>query len=97
MISAFVLVITITIGLGSEQKTFQMSFPKESEAECMTDAEKFEVPLPFVTIQAECQPQLAPSPNKDDDILKTQSTWVDDALLISWADLWVERYVAILP
>ena len=97
MISAFVLVITITIGLGSEQKTFRMSFPKESEAECMTDAEKFEVPLPFVTIQAECQPQLAPSPNKDDDILKTQSTWVDDALLISWADLWVERYVAILP
>ena len=38
MTSAFILVITITIGLGSEQKTFQMSFPKESEAECMTEA-----------------------------------------------------------
>ena len=62
----------------------------------MTDAEKFEMPLPFVTIQAQCQPQLAPSPNKDDEILKTQSTWVDDALVISWTNLWVERYVAIL-
>ena len=62
----------------------------------MTDAEKFEMPLPFVTIQAKCQPQLAPSPNKDDEILKTQSTWVDDALVISWTNLWVERYVAIL-
>ena len=71
MTSAFILVITITIGMGSEQKTFQMSFPKENEAECMTDAEKFEVPLPFVSIQAQCQPQLAPSPKKDDDILKT--------------------------
>ena len=71
MISAFVLVITITIGLGSEQKTFQMSFPKESEVECMTDAKKFEVPLPFVAIQAQCQPQVAPSPHKDDEILKT--------------------------
>lgn len=71
MISAFVLVITITIGMGSEQKTFQMSFPKESEAECMTDAERFEEPLPFVSIQAQCQPQLAPSPDKDADILTT--------------------------
>ena len=71
MTSAFILVITITIGLGSEQKTFQMSFPKESEAECMTDAERFEVPLPFVSIQTQCQPQFAPSPNKDDGILKT--------------------------
>ena len=71
MTSAFILVITITLGWGPEQKTFQMSFPKESEAECMTDAEKFEVPLPFVSIQAHCQPQLAPSPNKDEDILKT--------------------------
>ena len=58
MTSAFILVITITLGSGFEQKTFQMSFPKESEAECMTDAEKFELPLPFVTIHAECQPQL---------------------------------------
>ena len=40
MISAFVLVITITIGLGSEQKTFQMSFSKDSEAERLTDAKK---------------------------------------------------------
>ena len=61
MTSAFVLVITITIGLGSEQKTFQMNIPKESEAECMTDAKKFEVPPPFVSIQAQCQPQLAPA------------------------------------
>ena len=71
MTSAFILVITITLGLGTDKQTFQMSFPKETRAECLSDAEKFEVPLPFVTIQAECQPQLAPSPNKDDDILKT--------------------------
>ena len=71
MTSAFILVITITLGLGSDQQTFQMSFPKESQAECMNDAEKFEVPLPFVSIQAECKPQLTPSPRKDDDIQKT--------------------------
>ena len=71
MISAFVLVITITIGLGSEQKTFQMSFPKASEAECLTDAERFEVPLPFVSIQAKCEPTLAPSPDEDKKTINT--------------------------
>ena len=71
MTSTFILVITITLGLGSDQKTFQMSFPKESQAECISDAEKFEVPIPFVSIHAECQTQLAPSPQKDDDIKKT--------------------------
>ena len=71
MTSAFILVITITIGLGSDKQTFQMSFPKETRAECLSDAKKFEVPLPFVSIQAQCQPQVAPSPHKDDEILKT--------------------------
>ena len=65
MTSAFILVITITFELGYDQQALQMSFPKESEAECMTDAEKFEVPLPFVSIQAKCEPTLTPSPNKD--------------------------------
>ena len=71
MISAFVLVITITIGLGSEQKTFQMSFPKESEVECMTDAKKFEVPLPFISIQSKCEPTLSPSPSDNEKTVNT--------------------------
>lgn len=71
MTGAFILVITITLGLGSDQKTFQMSFPKESLAECNKAATKYEVPLPFVSIEAQCQPKLEPSPNKDGDILKT--------------------------
>ena len=70
MTSAFVLVITITLVLGSDQKTFQMSLPKEGLAECNEDAAKYEVPLPFVSIQTECKPQLAPAPKKDDDILR---------------------------
>ena len=52
MTSAFVPIITITLGLGSEHQTVQMSFPKESEAECMTDAERFEVSLLFDTMEA---------------------------------------------
>ena len=71
MTSAFILVITITYGLGSDQQTFQMSFPKESKAACISDAEKFAVPLPFVSIEAECKPQLTPSPREDEDIQKT--------------------------
>ena len=54
MTSAFVLVITITLGMGSDQQTFQISFPKETQAECLNDAEKFEVPLPFISTQAQC-------------------------------------------
>ena len=48
-----------------------MSFPKESKAACISDAEKFAVPLPFVSIEAECKPQLTPSPREDEDIQKT--------------------------
>ena len=71
MTSAFILVITITLGLDSDQQTCQMSFPKESKAECISDAEKFAVPLPFVSIQAECKLKLTPSIREDDDIQKT--------------------------
>ena len=71
MTSAFILLITITFGLGSDQQTFQMSFPKESKAECISDAEKFAVPLPFVSMQAECKALRTPSPREDDDIQKT--------------------------
>ena len=71
MTSAFILVITITFGMGSEQQTLQISFPKETQAECLNDAEKFEAPLPFISTQVQCYPQLAPSPNKDDNTLKT--------------------------
>ena len=71
MTSAFILIITITIGLGSEQKTFQMNFPRETHAECLSDAEKFEVPLPFISIQAKCEPTLTPSPNEDEKTVNT--------------------------
>ena len=71
MTSTSILVITITLGLGSDQQTFQMSFPKETPAECPSDAEKFTVPLPFVSIQTQCKPQLEPTPKKDDYILGT--------------------------
>ena len=71
MTSAFILVITITIGFGSDQQTFQMSFPKEIQAECLSDAEKFEVPLPFVSIQAKCEPTLTPSPDEDEKVVNT--------------------------
>ena len=71
MTSTFILVITITLGLGSDQKTFQMSFPKESFAECSKDAAKYEVPLPFVSIQTQCKPWFAPTPKQDEDILRT--------------------------
>ena len=71
MTSAFILVITITFGLDSDQQTFKMSFPKETQAECLSDAEKFEVPLLFVSIQAECEPTLAPSPDEDKKTINT--------------------------
>ena len=54
MISAFILVITIALGMGSYQQTFQISFPKETQAECLNDAEKFEVLLPFISTRAQC-------------------------------------------
>ena len=38
MTSAFILVITITFGLGSDQQTFQMSFPKpKAKIDWVTD------------------------------------------------------------
>ena len=71
MTSGFILVIIITFGLGSDQQTFQMNFPKETHAECLSDAAKYDVPLPFVSIHTQCKPQFEPTPKKDDDILET--------------------------
>ena len=71
MTSAFVLFITITLGMGFDQQTFQMSFPKETRAECLSDAEKFEAPLPFISIQAKCEPTLSTSPNEDEKTVNT--------------------------
>lgn len=56
MTSDFILIIIVTLGFGDDSQTFQLNFPKASQAECMVDAEKIEQQLPFISIKKKCAP-----------------------------------------
>ena len=56
MASDFILIIIVTLGFGDNPQTFQLNFPKASQAECMVDAEKIEQQLPFISIETKCEP-----------------------------------------
>ena len=46
------------MGFGEETKTFEIRLNKQSQSECMKDAETFQFPLPIINIETRCEPVL---------------------------------------
>ena len=72
MTGDFILIIIITFGFIDDPQTIQFSFSKESQSECMIDAEKIEQNLPFISIETKCEPTLAFPPNENGESISTQ-------------------------
>ena len=64
---AFILVILITMGAGEDLKSFEIRLNKESQSECLKDAESYQFPLPIISIETRCEPVIGNKP-------KTQET-----------------------
>lgn len=59
---AFILVILITIGTGEDLKSFEIRMSKESQSECLKDAEAYQFPLPIISIETRCEPVIGNKP-----------------------------------
>jgi hypothetical protein len=59
---AFILVIFITMGSGGDLKSFEIRMNKESQSECLKDAETFQFPLPIISIETRCEPVIGIKP-----------------------------------
>ena len=71
MTSDFILIIIVTLGFGDSSQTFQLNFPQASHAECIIEAEKIAHNLPFITIEAQCEPTLGFSSNENEGSVGT--------------------------
>ena len=59
---AFILVILITMGSGEDLKSFEIRMNKDSQSECLKDAEKYQFPLPIISIETRCEPVMGIKP-----------------------------------
>ena len=59
---AFILVTLITIGTGEDLKSFEIRMSKESQSECLKDAEAYQFPLPIISIETRCEPVIGNKP-----------------------------------
>ena len=66
---AFILVILITMGSGEDLKSFEIRMNKDSQSQCLKDAETFQFPLPIISIETRCGPVIGNTP-------RTQETGV---------------------
>jgi len=60
---AFILVILITMGSGEDLKSFEIRINKDSQSECLKDAEAFQFPLPIISIETRCEPVIVIKPD----------------------------------
>ena len=60
--SAYILIVLITIGSGTDLKSFEIRLNKESQSECLKDAEAYQFPLPIVSIETRCEPVIGNKP-----------------------------------
>ena len=68
---AFILVILITIGTGEDLKSFEIRLNKESQSECLKDAEAYQFPLPIVSIETRCEPVIGNNPGVQETGIST--------------------------
>ena len=68
---AFILVILITMGSGEDLKSFEIRMNKDSQSQCLTDAETFQFPLPIISIETRCEPVIGNKPEVQETELST--------------------------
>ena len=61
-LGAFILVILITMGSGEDLKSFEIRMNKDSQSECLKDAEAYQFPLPIISIETRCEPVIGNKP-----------------------------------
>jgi len=61
-LGAFILVILITMGSAEDLKSFEIRLNKDSQSECLKDAEKYQFPLPIISIETRCEPVIGTKP-----------------------------------
>jgi len=61
-LGAFILVILITMGSGEDLKSFEIRMNKESQSQCLKDAETYQFPLPLISIETRCEPDIGNKP-----------------------------------
>ena len=59
---AFILVILITMGSGEDLKSFEIRLNKESQSECLKEAETYQFPFPIISIETRCEPVIGNKP-----------------------------------
>ena len=59
---AFILVILITMGSGEDLRSFEIRMNKDSQSECLKDAETYQFPLPIISIETRCEPVIGNKP-----------------------------------
>ena len=62
ILGAFILVILITMGSGEDLKSFEIRMNKDSQSECLKDAETYQFPLPIISIETRCEPVMGIKP-----------------------------------
>jgi len=68
---AFILVILITMGTGEDLKSFEIRLNRESQSECLKDAEAYQFPLPIVSIETRCEPVIGNKPEVQETRVST--------------------------
>ena len=68
---AFILVILITMGSGEDLKSFEIRLNKESQSECLKDAETYQFPLPIISIETRCEPVMGIKPEMQETGVST--------------------------
>jgi hypothetical protein len=68
---AFILVILITMGSGEDLKSFEVRLNKDSQSECLKDAEKYQFPLPIISIETRCEPVIGTKPEMQETGVST--------------------------
>ena len=69
--SAFILAILITMGSGEDLESFEIRLNKESQSECLKDAESYQFALPIISIETRCERVIGNKP-------EVQETGVSD-------------------
>ena len=57
---AYILVILITMGSGEDLKSFEIRMNKDSQSECLKDAETYQFPLPIISIETRWEVFIQP-------------------------------------
>jgi hypothetical protein len=60
---AFILVILITMGSGEDLRSFEIRMNKDSQSECLKDAETYQFPLPIISKETRCEPVIGIKPD----------------------------------